>query len=73
MLYFKLLDHFLLLIICGRFEVRTILDAFGDALNTSLGCVFVSSFTTDRTLLLTVLINDSSSIGVTSSRMNLVT
>ena len=59
-LQFELLHHFLLLIICGRIEIRTILDTFGDALITSLGCVFVSSFTTDRTRFVTLLISDSS-------------
>ena len=73
MLRFELLQHFLIRIICGRFEIRTVLDAFGDAFCSSLGCVFVGSLVADRTHLLTVLINDSSSRVVTSPRMNLVT
>ena len=49
MLCFKLLDHFLLLIVGGRFEVRTVLYMFGDTFLTSLGLIFVSSFVANRT------------------------
>ena len=67
MLCFKLLDHFLLLIVCGRFEVRTVLYTFGDAFLTSLGLVFVSSFVADRTRFVSSLVNDCSILGLLAS------
>ena len=74
MLQFKFSDHFLLLIISGRFEVRTILDTFRCALNTSLGFVFMCRFVTHRTCFLTPLVNDSSIFRlVTFPRVSLVT
>ena len=70
MLCFKLLDHFLLLIISGRFEVRTVLYTF----LTSLGLIFVNSFVADRTRFISFLIDDCSILGLlASSRMILVT
>ena len=74
MLCFKLLDHFLLLIVCGRFEVRTVLYTFGDTFLTSLGLIFVSSFVADRTHFISFLIDDCSILGLlTSSRVIFVT
>ena len=67
MLYFKLLDHFLLLIVCGRFEVRTVLYTFGDAFLTSLGLIFVSSFVANRTCFIGFLIDDCSILGLLAS------
>ena len=67
MLYLKLLDHFLLLIICGRFEVRTVLYAFGDAFMTSIGLVFVSNPVTERTRFVSSLVNDCSILGLLAS------
>ena len=74
MLCFKLLDHFLLLIVCCRFEVRTVLYMFGDTFLTSLGLIFVSSFVADRTYFVSFLIDDCSTHGLlASSRVILVT
>ena len=71
---FKLLDHFLLLIVCCRFEVRTVLYTFGDTFLTSLGLIFVSSFVADRTRFISFLIDDCSILGLlASSRVILVT
>ena len=67
MLCFKLLDHFLLLIICGRFEVRTVLYMFGDAFLTILGLVFMSSLVGKRTRFICSLINDCSVLGLLES------
>ena len=74
MLCFKVLDHFLHLIVCCRFEVRTVLYMFGDAFLTSLGLVFVSSLVADRTRFISFLIDDCSILGLlASSRVILVT
>ena len=74
MLCFKLLDHFLLLIIRGRFEDKTVLYRFGDTFLTSLGLIFVSSFVADRTRFISFLIDDCSILGLlASSRVILVT
>ena len=72
MLNFDLLHHFLLLIIGGRFEARTIFDSFGDAPDTILGLVFVGRFVTHRTHFIRLLVIDSSRL-VTFARMSLVT
>ena len=71
---FKLLDYFLLLIICGRFEVRTVLYTFGDIFLTSLGLIYVSRFVADRTRFIGFLIDDCSILGLlVSSRVIFVT
>ena len=74
MLSFKLLDYFLLLIVCCRFEVRIVLYMFGDTFLTSLGLIFVSSFVADRTHFISFLIDDCSILGLLASfRVILVT
>ena len=74
MLCFKLLDHFLLLIVCCRFEVRTVLYTFGDAFLTSLGLVFMSSLVADRIRFISSLIDGCRILGLLqSSRVILLT
>ena len=74
MLCFKLLDHFLLLIVCCRFEVRTVLYTFGDTFLTSLSFIFVSNLVADRTHFIGFLIDDCSILGLlASSRVILLT
>ena len=74
MVSFKLLEHFLLLIVFCRFEVRTVLYTFGDTFLTSLSLIFVSSFVADRTHFIGFLIDDCSILGLlASSRVILVT
>ena len=63
MLQFKFPDHFLLLLIIGRLEARTVLDTFRCAHNTSLVCRFVAH----RTHLLAPLVNDSSILGLSET------
>merc|ERR1711895_114278 len=73
-LLFKFFHHFLLLTVCGRFEVRTVLYMLRDTFLTILSFIFMSSFIADRTQFVSSLVDDCSILGfLTSSRVILVT
>ena len=65
----NLLDHFLLLVIRGSFESRTVLDSLQDSFCSSLGFIFMCWLVADRTHFVSTL-DDCSILGlVTFARM----